>query len=55
MSGGTPAADSDNNLYVITGNGVFDGVTAFGDSFLKLGNLRQISSPTGLLRITSSS
>ena len=36
MSGGAPAADSNNNLYVITGNGVFDGNTQFGDSFLKL-------------------
>jgi hypothetical protein len=36
MSGGAPAADSSNNLYVITGNGFFDGATQFGDSFLKL-------------------
>jgi hypothetical protein len=35
MSGGAPAADSANNLYVITGNGTYDGTTAFGDSFLK--------------------
>jgi hypothetical protein len=36
MSGGAPAADSNGNLYVITGNGNFDGNTEFGDSFLKL-------------------
>jgi hypothetical protein len=36
MSGGAPAADSSSNLYVITGNGDFDGITQFGDSFLKL-------------------
>jgi hypothetical protein len=39
MSGGAPAADSINNtvsLYVITGNGIWDGTTAFGDSVLKL-------------------
>jgi hypothetical protein len=36
MSGGAPAADSSNNLYVITGNGNFNGTTEFGDSFLKL-------------------
>ena len=36
MSGGAPAADSSNNLYLITGNGDFDGNTHFGDSFLKL-------------------
>ncbi len=37
MSGGAPAADASNNLYVITGNGVFDGASDFGDSYLKLG------------------
>ena len=36
MGGGAPAADSSNNLYVITGNGDFDGVNDFGDSFLRL-------------------
>jgi hypothetical protein len=38
MGGGAPAADSSNNLYVITGNGTYDGKTKsdFGDSFLKL-------------------
>jgi hypothetical protein len=37
MSGGAPSADSANNLYVISGNGSFDGVTDFGMSFMKLG------------------
>jgi uncharacterized protein YjdB len=36
MSGGAPAVDSGNNLYVITGNGDYDGATNFGDSFVKL-------------------
>ena len=36
MAGGAPSADSSNNLYVITGNGAFNGTTQFGDSFLKL-------------------
>jgi PKD domain-containing protein len=36
MSGGAPSIDGDGNLYVITGNGDFDGNTDFGDSFLKL-------------------
>ncbi len=36
MSGGAPAIDSSNNLYVMTGNGDWDGATNFGDSVLKL-------------------
>lgn len=36
MSGGAPAADASSNLYVITGNGVFDGVTDYSDSYLKM-------------------
>jgi hypothetical protein len=37
MSGSGPAADSDGNLYFITGNGAFDpGQQNYGDSFIKL-------------------
>jgi hypothetical protein len=36
MSGQGPAADAQGFLYVITGNGNFDGVSQFGESFLKL-------------------
>jgi len=42
MAGGSPAADSAGNLYLLTGNGLFDGNSAaapnndFGDSLLKL-------------------
>ena len=36
MSGGAPAIDKDNNLYVLTGNGAFNGTDSFGDSFVKL-------------------
>ena len=36
MAGGAPSFDSNNNIYVITGNGDYDGATEFGDSFLKL-------------------
>ena len=36
MSGSAPVFDSGNNLYVISSNGTYDGVTEFGDSFLKL-------------------
>jgi len=43
MSGGAPAADSSNNLYVLTGNGIWDGSTAFGDSALKLGTTSGLS------------
>jgi hypothetical protein len=36
ISGGAPAIDKNNNLYVLTGNGAFDGTGSFGDSFVKL-------------------
>ena len=36
MSGGAPAIDKDNNIYVLTGNGAYDGMGSFGDSFVKL-------------------
>jgi hypothetical protein len=49
MSGGAPAADTSNNLYLITGNATFD-VTSptapnndYGDSFLKLTSGLQVS------------
>jgi len=44
MSGGAPAADSSNNLFLITGNGVWNGTTQFGDSFLKLTSGLAVSS-----------
>ena len=36
MAGQGAAADAQGNLYVITGNGDFDGSTQWGESFLKL-------------------
>ena len=36
MAGAGIAADSSGNLYVMTGNGDFDGITNFGQSFVKL-------------------
>ena len=49
MSGGAPAADSGNNLYVVTGNGVFDATSStapnndYGDSLLKLSPALSVS------------
>lgn len=39
MAGGAPAADASNNLYLITGNGTYDGLTNFSDSILKFSTL----------------
>ena len=37
MSGGAPAIDlANNDLYLITGNGAFDGTKDFGDSYVRL-------------------
>ena len=36
MSGGAPAVDPSGNIYLLTGNGSWDGATNFGDSFMKL-------------------
>ncbi|HUA91775.1 MAG TPA: Ig-like domain-containing protein [Terracidiphilus sp.] len=37
MGGGGPVADSQGNIYITTGNGPWDGQTAFADSVLKFG------------------
>ena len=42
MVGEAPAVDTNGNMYVVTGNGDLDGISFFGDSFLKL------STATGL-------
>jgi hypothetical protein len=47
MGGGAPAADANNNLYVITGNAEFDATSGgndYGDSFLQLSNSLTVSS-----------
>ena len=36
QSGQGPAADEEGNVYVVTGNGSWDGVTNFSESFMKL-------------------
>ena len=41
MSGGAPAGDSAGNLFLMTGNGIFDagsGGSNYGDSYIKLSN-----------------
>jgi hypothetical protein len=43
MAGQGLAADSDGFLYALTGNGSFDGITEFGESFIKL----QYTPPSG--------
>ncbi len=43
QAGRAPMVDSAGNIYVVTGNGDYDGSTAFGESFLKLsGDLQML-------------
>ncbi len=46
MSGRGPAADSSGNLYYVTGNGDWDGLSSYGDSVIKL------STTNGVLAVT---
>lgn len=42
MGSGGPVADSSGNVYVTTGNGPWDGATAFGDSVVKFSPTLQV-------------
>jgi Bacterial Ig-like domain (group 2) len=42
MGGGGPAADGQGNVYIVTGNGPWDGQTAFSDSILKFSQTLQL-------------
>ncbi len=47
MGGGAPSADANNNIYLITGNGVFNAATGgkdYGDSFLQLSGKLAVTS-----------
>ena len=46
MAGRAPVVDSSGNLYYMTGNGDWDGVSSFGDSMIKL------STANGVLSLT---
>ncbi len=53
MAGGAPAADAANNLYLITGNGDYDGAFDYGDSILKLSSsLALVDSFTPSVQLT---
>ncbi len=50
MGGGGPVADSSGNVYVTTGNGPWDGQTAWGDSVLRFPP-NPISGPNGTMQL----
>ena len=52
MAGQGAAADADGNLYVLTGNGDFDGVGQWGESFLKLKYTPPEAGTPGKLEVT---
>ncbi|MGD0758855.1 MAG: Ig-like domain-containing protein [Candidatus Sulfotelmatobacter sp.] len=45
MGGGGPAADANGNIYITTGNGPWDGMTAWADSVLKFPNDGTLGTP----------
>jgi len=45
MSGAAPSIDADGNIYVVTGNGYWNGTSEFGDSVVKLGPPRNGTFP----------
>lgn len=51
MAGQGAAADADGNLYVITGNGDFDGTSQWGESFLKLKYTPPSGATTATLKV----
>jgi hypothetical protein len=51
MAGQGASADADGNLYVITGNGDFDGSTQWGESFLKFKYAPPASGAAGKLTV----
>jgi hypothetical protein len=51
MAGQGASADSNGNLYVITGNGDFDGTSQWGESFLKIKYTPPTASTAGALRV----
>ena len=51
MAGQGPAADAQGHLYVTTGNGDFDGVSQWGESFLKLAYSTNIGGRPASLRV----
>ncbi|HUA93336.1 MAG TPA: hypothetical protein VL991_12260 [Terracidiphilus sp.] len=51
MAGQGPAADAQGNLYMITGNGDFDGKTQWGESFIKIKYTPPSNGSAGTLQV----
>ncbi|MGD1088831.1 MAG: hypothetical protein ABR955_08925 [Verrucomicrobiota bacterium] len=56
-SGGmAPAADTNGNIYIMTGNGTFDGITNYGESMIKLNgslSLQDYATPNDWLNLNN--
>jgi hypothetical protein len=51
MAGGSPSIDSNGNIYLVSGNGAYDGVNSYGECAIKLTYTPPTSTASGVLTV----